>query len=149
MSNYEQLRSWINKRFPERLKLEFGVEVIFNPRTQHCTFTCLGKSEDYFTYWKDKGDEERCNFVVSERDGWVPDEILGKPLGLQDILRAIHSTGVFTEMFISSDGFLVIDLNIDTHVMLNLAIPLSHPDNNVAFGKLLALLTNNEDHGTT
>lgn len=81
-----KLRKIIIKSVPSILELKFGCDVSFNDGYK---YICVGKSDDYFEYWKDKGDGQRSNFTVSERNFGKPKEILGRPITLEDVLLAI------------------------------------------------------------
>jgi len=139
MSNYEQLRSEINKRFPERLKLEFGCEVQFYGVGNY-GMILHGLSENSFICFDDS--------IKRTREEMHKDyfkTIFGKPLELPDVLRVLPY-----EYAISHDGTLWKNQEDDVFggdslteiTEFNLAVPLSHPDNSEACEKLLALLTN-------
>lgn len=83
----KEIREACIRANPEIVELKFGCKVEFDK--SYCEYTCVGKDEDYYTYWKDKGDDERHNFTVSERDGWKPIEIIGRDIRLADVLYVI------------------------------------------------------------
>lgn len=78
-NEYEALRSKINEMFPERLKLEFGCEV-----------ERFGKTTTVYAYF-DALNAVRC-VDGTKGDGFPVSgigEILGKPLTVADVLRAL------------------------------------------------------------
>lgn len=67
-------------------------------------------------------------------------KVLGKPLQIGDVLRALdlNSTDESTRVSVSAN-FMRIGI-MEDFALINLALPLSHPDNDKACGKVLAIL---------
>lgn len=149
-NNYEQLRSWFNKRFPERLKLGFGVEVVWQythvagrsswERAKRGIFVNHGNGK--------LGNPLPSNVLLygnSSTKSLREEEckILGKPLTIADVMNALRdiNDGNF---LLGTDGTLWTNTTgglVDTGICFD-PPTLSHPDNDEACGKLLAVLTN-------
>lgn len=160
MTPYEQLRAKCNELLPDRLKLEFGCEV---ERYNHLEETRVWK--DGFLRTEHVHDGIREVFCgqfaedialvrIDEKIGaWMPFEvprylardwkILGKPLTIEDVLRALR--GLYS---IAGDGALLYvsrekyEHVRDEHsrVFFDLTKPLSAPENEAACTAVLTLL---------
>lgn len=96
MTSKQKALNLIRERIPELMELSFGCEVKLEDHAYKC-YWCLGKTEDQYHYLVDKGDDERCNYVVYERDGWKLKEILGHPPQLHHWLQLLD--GKFEYLF--------------------------------------------------
>lgn len=142
--NYSALRERINELLPERLKLEFGVQVD------------RGAGEQVHEFIAGMFNDRIAIVRITEVGAWLPFEvprdlehgwkILGKPIDLSDVLHALNN------MLAILDGmgnlYILRPRLSDKHVKIdqppvckfNLTLPLSDPANSSACGEVLKLL---------
>ena len=114
MKKVQELRKLVNKKLPERLKLETGCEFIPHNKTAHLSccrkYTILEECKDrrvadlkdapyYYVdeFHYSKNRQQLINKVLIK-------EILGKPVSLQEILLLIH-TNIKNDDISYSDGY--------------------------------------------
>lgn len=139
MTPYEQLRTRISELLPDRLELAYGVEIDDHEMQERIVW--LGKttvSGDFF-------------FIPSLCDCGHDDlriedpskcTILGKPLTIEDVLRALGDVGYANRVDHIGDAYYTdIDFGHDVHyATYALTKPLSAPENEAGCAAVLKLL---------
>jgi len=136
-NEYEALRSKINEMFPERLKLELGCEVVLHNEARPLPTAIVA--------WQLQ--DRKCHYEGLRDNGIIATfcldeikEILGTPLTIADVLRALGS-----EYLIDGSGDLQKYDLLDgrkTLATFTLSLHLSAPDNASACAAVLRLLEN-------
>lgn len=149
MTPYEQLRTRCNVLLPDRLKLEFGCEVR-RDRVVDIINDVQGTGDaDIWKYWTKRGHKFYSDAVrdgkvfhgalIGEGEWW---EILGKPLTIEDVLRAMPPM-YSMQIFQDGSGHAIYDGEDvdDGYFHFDLTKPLSDPANEPAVLAVLKLLS--------
>lgn len=143
-NNYEALRIRINELLPDRKKLEFGCEAIFKPDGEVVTYTHFNPHDGHD--WALVKAPEGMIYIAPVRKQDL--EILGKPLTIEDVLRALRvvKPSYATLAWLEPTGFLKVKDKYEDELWrgvetFDLTKPLSAPENDAACGAVLKLLT--------
>lgn len=135
-TKYEQLRTRINELLPDRLRLEFGCEVETD-KGERATLISYAGEQDWSTYRDADG------LIASDEHIGRPKVILGTPLTIEDVLRALHIERS-EHWAIEDSGTLVTQTSVEVEGAIDkrfdLTKPLSAPENEEACGAVLKLL---------
>lgn len=154
-TNYEQLRTRINELLPDRLELGIGTEISLPDSTPlrillwDAVSEVAGNTPVLVHYAEtcsriESGSISKQDGVAIKLEGWqdiLPVIVLGEPLTIEDVLRALHKTRpVGNEWTVSDNGYLRMEENYEQHADFDLTKPLSAPENEEACGAVLELL---------
>lgn len=157
---YDALRAKVNEMFPERLKLDIGVELYhdrFTDVINDAQGTGNGGVWKYWTrikgykFYDDQTKDGKAYHGALTHDGeWW--EILGKPLTIADVLRALAIVRKDKTLGIDAAGEMVIQPTYEEaraggtriRIQFTLSLPLSANENAAACEAVASLLADSK-----
>lgn len=143
-SNYEKLRGRINEILPDRLELKFGcfIRRFHNAQPDMLLKIAVGTSEHsvYLASGRDGMPLELHGLSTQDIEAF---EILGQHITVADVLMALtlHKPLILWTVRPYYPASVQLEFSGKLVATFNLALPLSHPDNDEACGKVLDLIT--------
>lgn len=134
MTPYQQLEKIIREACPETMDLKFGCQLKIQDgsKYRYCRYFTGSNREDgelFFVDIDQVGSEDGYSYVEDFEENVDKEAILGSPLGLEHVLRAIekskHSGHGGPHLAVATCGTFVSQTNWDTGIAYDLTKPLS------------------------
>lgn len=143
-TNYEKLRERVYEvLYPEGIPLEEGCRIKDFLKGEAVIVGVEHYDSESDCYYQFYDKIPKPEIFLSPRGNW---DIIGKPLEIGDVLRAIGKVHNEKKVGIDAGGYLVKRLTYeerhkkDMEIYIDLSLPLSHPNNESACGAVYQLI---------